>query len=134
MKTLITALTAAAALGAVAAPAAAQSYRDGRGFDGLEARLELAQDRGAIAPGKAYQVRRLLNQAEGFERMFLRDGRLTSIERRDLDNRYYAISTMIPQVDRYADRGRWNDRYNDRYDDRYHGGYDGGYDRGDWRR
>lgn len=99
----------------------------------LEARLQAGVQQGTIDREDARDLRPQLRELTRLERHYMRDGRLTQQERRDLQQRIRSVRQQI----RLADNGAYdryerygyndNDYYNDdRYgynDDRYGGHY-----------
>lgn len=117
MKKIILSLAAASALAAAAAPAAAQSYGPSYRGDGyrneystqrgesLEVRIERAIQRGQLTPREARNLRAELREAQRVEWRYRRDGRLTSYERADLDQRFDRVQALLRMERRDRDYG-----------------------------
>ena len=131
MKRVILSMAAVAAL-ATALPAAAQGY-NGQGFgpngwgqrfndDRIEMRINQGLRDGSLTRNEARSLRMQLRDARQVERMYIRDGRISGREARDLDRRYAALNMRL----------RWerNDGENRNVGAPgygYRGGYNGGY-------
>lgn len=118
MKRVILSMAAVAAL-ATALPAAAQGYNGGyndRGFNGqgfggqgfgangwgdrfnddrIEMRINQGLRDGSLTRNEARGLRMQLRDARQVERMYIRDGRITGREARDLDRRYAALNMRL---------------------------------------
>lgn len=125
-KTLFAALAAVATVTAVAAPAAAQPYRDhdryeqgrwDRDRDGqrggrgeyninarqaqLEHRLQQGARRGLITPREMQEMRNDIRSINRLERVYRSDGRLTPRERAELDRRLdWSEARLAGRLDR----------------------------------
>lgn len=126
MKMHITSVLAALALGAVAAPAVAQTWdgrydRGGRweqGYDDdwggnpwaivdrVERRIERAYDNGRISGREHAMLIRQLRQLESYEHRYMRDGGLSRWERDDLQRRADWLEAQLREERRDGrDRG-----------------------------
>jgi hypothetical protein len=116
MKTFLLTLAAVGALTA-AAPAAAQDWR-GRGDsrDGLQWRIERAEQRGALDRRESWRLRAQLREADRMEWRYGRDGFISRWEREDLHQRYAQISDQLR--DAVGDGHGYGGRYDDHYDGR----------------
>lgn len=99
MKRVILSLAAVAALG-VAMPAAAQGFGPngwGNRFndDRIEMRINQGIRDGSLTRNEARTLRNQLRDARQVERMYIRDGRISSREARDLDRRYAALNLRL---------------------------------------
>jgi hypothetical protein len=125
MKILLTAMTAACALGA-AAPAAAQYVNANAGgavgidnrIAQLETRLQAGIQAGVIDRSEAMSLRQDLRDLRRTERLYSRNG-LSQQERMDLQARIREVRTDL----RMADGGRFDNdrRYGSNNDDGYYG-------------
>ena len=136
MKTILLSLAAVAALGAAAAPAAAQSWRDldhgyagaqRSGLDGLDWKIDHAAQEGRISYGEARGLRAELRQAQSMA-WRVQSGRANEWQRRQLDRTVNHIEQAL-NASRYGHEPR-RESY----------GYGRGFDRdaqaygSDWRR
>jgi hypothetical protein len=104
-RLVITAALAATALTAAGA-AQAQSFRAPDRADRIAERIDRGVARGDLTRREARSLHDQLRQTIRLERTYLRDGRLTGWEARDLDTRYDRLQVRVRYARRDEDR-RW---------------------------
>lgn len=131
MKTFLLSLAAVGAIAAAATPAAAQDWRgQGDVRDGLQWRIERAEQRGVLDRRDAWRLKVQLRETDRLGWRYRRDGVVDRWERNDLNRRYSQIGDDLRDAVR-GDGPRYSYGYGDRNDD--HDGYRGD-ERQDWRR
>jgi len=103
MKRVLLSMATVAAL-ATAMPAAAQGFGGGFAVQGggarfnddrIEMRINQGIRDGSLTRNEARNLRAQLRDVRGLERAYMRDGRITAFEARDLDRRYAALNMRL---------------------------------------